>query len=502
MDLKKRTAFTLAEMMVVLLVLSLIMAAFLPVITRRTRQTTAASGEEIWQWADNTTDIFWNGADSSGAVIGLDKFDSGAGDNARLLINTFDNAQNDVLFKENGTLMGRMMLNSGGNLGLGDLGLARFHSTAVGIASIADENHSTAVGYKAAATLDGAAVNTDGYISTLGQDASGTFSYTTAIGAETRGGAIAATAVGYGSEATGMYSTAVGTVANKAALSSSEFSTGDVLQQTIASGLGSTALGVSSVASGDADTAVGARSEASGGYSTAVGPGTTADHRYSVSLGYHAQAIHHGSVAIGANSTGGRWATTTADDQIMLGTWDHSVYIPGSLHIGQVGSGPFVPASDPDLKRAAGSGGIYWTSDRRLKNVKGESKIGLNEIRQIEVDDFTFKADGSKTPQIGVIAQDLQKVFPNSVSQGPDKYLSISQNEMFYAMLNSIKQLDGMFQGWVKDFKALVARIQMVEDKVIALIKVDQINSDKIKSLEAKNKSLEARLAKLEKQAK
>ena len=94
---------------------------------------------------------------------------------------------------------------------------------------------------------------------------------------------------------------------------------------------------------------------------------------------------------------------------------------------------------------------------------------------------FTFKNDTNKTPQVGVIAQDLQKVFPNAVTKGEDGFLRIRWDEIFYALVNAVKELD---------------------TKVEALIKREQkINEleKQVASLQSDMKKLEKRLAELEK---
>ena len=45
----KKTAFTLAEVMIVLLVLTILFAAFAPFVTKRRRN--AASKQEFWMWS-------------------------------------------------------------------------------------------------------------------------------------------------------------------------------------------------------------------------------------------------------------------------------------------------------------------------------------------------------------------------------------------------------------------------------------------------------------------
>ena len=82
-----KRGFTLAEMMVVMLVLSLITAAFLPVITRRSK---TASGVNLWAWVDGQSggDIYATSVSSvntRGVLVGGSNFDSSI---AKLLIDS------------------------------------------------------------------------------------------------------------------------------------------------------------------------------------------------------------------------------------------------------------------------------------------------------------------------------------------------------------------------------------------------------------------------------
>lgn len=86
-------------------------------------------------------------------------------------------------------------------------------------------------------------------------------------------------------------------------------------------------------------------------------------------------------------------------------------------------------------------------SDLKLKNVSGDNASGLDEILKINVKNFTYKNDALQRPQVGVIAQELKQVFPNSVKEDPvTGNLMISRDEMFYAMINAIKSLSAEVQ--------------------------------------------------------
>ena len=82
---------------------------------------------------------------------------------------------------------------------------------------------------------------------------------------------------------------------------------------------------------------------------------------------------------------------------------------------------------------------FYASSDKRLKeNIKEfEPK---NSILNLPVVEFDFKDSGKH--QIGCIAQDLQKLFPELVETRDDGYLTIEENKLVYLLLLEIKKLN------------------------------------------------------------
>lgn len=131
-------------------------------------------------------------------------------------------------------------------------------------------------------------------------------------------------------------------------------------------------------------------------------------------------------------------------------------------------------------------------SDARLKNISGDNTAGLKEITQLKVKNFTYKNDKKKTPHVGVIAQDLQKVFPNSVFQdGLSKYFKISREEIFWACVNAIKELNEKIQD-------IVAKIVGLDEKIKILESKNKMYEEKITNLEHKNKLYEERLQAIE----
>lgn len=385
-----------------------------------------------------------------------------------------------------------------------------FGSTAVGNGAHATGgNFNSAFGYQANAavgestTAIGHRARAEGDYSTAvgSYDADGdnemmaTGAYSSAFGSAAQAQSGEAIAIGYssiayngvGDIAIGSYSVSSG-VHHSIAIGSESQATASC---STALGYGAKALPENAVAIG-ANSKAGYSSAAKGVYSVAVGYGAQAGYNAGFSSGNgKCTAIGYQAYANGDTSTAiGYMAQTATANQILLGrtTGEETVYIPGRL---------FVKSNE-----------ITVNSDKRLKNIKGESKSGLEQIRKLKVYDYTLKSDKKKKSRVGIIAQDLQKIFPNAVTKEFDGFLAIRQEDMFYAMINSIKQLDVMVQDLFKQIKTIVVKIKSIDDKIIALVKFDEMNAKKIKELESRNKTLEvqnkiidSRLKKLEKLA-
>ena len=97
---------------------------------------------------------------------------------------------------------------------------------------------------------------------------------------------------------------------------------------------------------------------------------------------------------------------------------------------------------------AAKTGGGSWStlSDVRMKDLTGEYQKGLNEIMQLKPVTFTYKAGNprelnSNEPQIGFVAQDVQKIFPEAVTECKDGYLDFNIHAVNVALVNAVKEL-------------------------------------------------------------
>ena len=281
---------------------------------------------------------------------------------------------------------------------------------------------------------------------------------------------------------------------------------------------------------GDNAVAIGSGAKMGNDYGVALGnnSGHTNKGTYGVAIGYNACQYASGSnkVCIGANSgpkSGSTWATDDTE-RIFIGSKskfndgaavlevhntgktvyahdnkkyvakDSSVVINGNLIVKGVISSWIIDRygnnvsgyrvlerhkegeDNASLRYSMESGlgfddyfsdgGSGFSSDRHLKYVSGENRSGLEKIRELKVFNYTFKKDKKKTPHVGVIAQDLQKIFPDAVTKGKDGFLRIRMEDMFYAVINSIKELDARVTALEKENKDLKQRLEKLEAKL------------------------------------
>jgi hypothetical protein len=93
-------------------------------------------------------------------------------------------------------------------------------------------------------------------------------------------------------------------------------------------------------------------------------------------------------------------------------------------------------------------GGTAWatSSDIRLKDVLGNYEKGLNEIISLQPVRYIYKKDNprkidSSTEQVGFVAQDVQKIFPEAVTEAEDGYLDFNIHSINIALVNAVKEL-------------------------------------------------------------
>jgi hypothetical protein len=286
-----------------------------------------------------------------------------------------------------------------------------YSSTAMGDGTTASGDYSTAMGYNT--TASGFNSVAMGFNTT----ASGSGGVSTAMGSWSIASGFRSTAMGYSSTASGDNSTAMGA-------------------WTTASGDNSTAMGYSSTASGDNSTAMGAWTTASGDNSTAMGHSTTASGDRSSTMGDNTTASDYGSLSIGSyNSVNS--SVTTGGSATAFNTANAAFVIGNGTWLNQ--SDAFVVYFNGDATLA---GDLTINSDARLKDNIQPLGSTLNKLHHIEGKTYSLKKDEEHTPKIGVLAQEVQAVFPELVTEGADGILSVNYQGLVPVLINAINEQD------------------------------------------------------------
>jgi hypothetical protein len=240
-----------------------------------------------------------------------------------------------------------------------------------------------------------------------------------------------------------------------------------------------TALGVSALWSNTTannNTAVGYQAldaNTTGANSTAVGYnalGSVTTGPANHALGYGAgSAITTGgyNVTIGQEAgtdTGTGSSITTGQFNICIG---HRPAVSANAAEYQIVIGGIIAGKGDNTAFIGGTSGAYngknvttWetTSDQRIKKNIVDNTVGLEKIKQIRVRNFEYRKPEEITElpehaavnkdgvQLGVIAQEIQQVLPECVTENSTGVLSVSTDPLVWHLINAVKELSAQVE--------------------------------------------------------
>ena len=290
------------------------------------------------------------------------------------------------------------------------------------------------------------------------------------LGNQTTASGQYATALGYKTTASGQYATAIGSSgdgqgsAQMVASGYSSVALGGGTKATNnfaiamgsgseASGVGSTAMGLATRAIEWGSTAMGQGTTASGDWSTAMGNQTTASGDYSIAMGGRGTiADGFNTTAIGSlntvdeNSNPDNWSYSNRAFVIGNGGWDSNGNFTG------LRSDAFTVLFDGTTTIA---GDLSLNSDARLKANIISLGSTLAKLLQIDGKTYTMKKDENKKQKIGVLAQDIEKVFPELVSES-NGVKSVNYQGLVPVLINALKEQDSK----MKEQEARIERLE------------------------------------------
>jgi hypothetical protein len=115
----------------------------------------------------------------------------------------------------------------------------------------------------------------------------------------------------------------------------------------------------------------------------------------------------------------------------------------GNVGIGTTSPDSLLSVNGSADKPGGGSWGTF--SDARLKTVNGGFTDGLSQVMKIQPIHYRYKPDNAMgirdtDEHIGVVAQEVQKVIPEAVTENSKGYLLVNNDPIIWTMLNAIKE--------------------------------------------------------------
>ncbi|MNK12016.1 hypothetical protein D3C87_300720 [compost metagenome] len=217
-----------------------------------------------------------------------------------------------------------------------------------------------------------------------------------------------------------------------------------------------------------------------------------------------------------ANSTAGDGSGALQLQTYKAGVgWTKGIYLDQD---GDVGIGNTVPSERMEVTGnlkvvstatcilGTAAGGVNCTSDARLKdNVKiiPDALAKILQLRGVEFD-WNQKSSGYGRHDIGVIAQEVEKVFPTLIHQDKSSgYKMVDYAGLVSPLIESTKELYGMCKGSeakIQDLERKIASVESENQHVVSTMKRDMelLKSDNEK-LKQENSEMKSRLERIEK---
>ena len=224
----------------------------------------------------------------------------------------------------------------------------------------------------------------------------------------------------------------------------------DYSEGTSATGSHAVAMGKSTTASGGFSTAMGGDSTASGDYSVAMGRNTTASGEISTTMGRETTASDYASFVIGQYNSSGSSVTNNATSFNTANT----AFVIGNGTASNAKSDAFKVMFNGDATVSNDltvSGDVVISSDARLKS--NIVSLGSTLPKLLQIDGKSYEMKGKQ--KIGVLAQEINEVFPELVSKDDNEMLAVNYQGLVPVLINALKEQDAKMKEQEKKINRL-----------------------------------------------
>ena len=254
--------------------------------------------------------------------------------------------------------------------------------------------------------------------SAIGYNSTASNTVSIAMGLETLASGVTSTAMGYQTSAINTASNAIG-------------------NNTTASGETSVAMGFETEVTYSASIAMEYQTSSTEGASTEIGFKTAANGKASTAISKNTIASDFGSLVVGQYNLSGSTVTNSATQPNPANT----AFVIGNSSASNAKSDAFKVKFNGDTtigNDLTVNGDIVVSSDARLKAFIVSLGATLTKLLLIDGKSYTMKKDGKQ--KIGVLAQDIQKVFPELVTIDDKDMLALNYQGLVSVLVNTLKE--------------------------------------------------------------
>ena len=208
----------------------------------------------------------------------------------------------------------------------------------------------------------------------------------------------------------------------------------------------SVAMGFGTTASGNVSTAMGWDTTASGEASTAMGRSTTASDYASTVIGQYNSS--------GSSVTNNATSFSTSNTAFVIGNGTNNSNKSDAFKV--MFNGDTTVSNDLTV-----SGDVNISSDARLKS--NIVSLGSTLTKLLQIDGKYYEMKGKQ--KIGVLAQEIQEVFPELVSEDDNEMLAVNYQGLVPVLINALKEQ----QNEINRLKDQEKRIERLEKLVAQL---------------------------------
>jgi len=201
-------------------------------------------------------------------------------------------------------------------------------------------------------------------------------------------------------------------------------------------------------------------------------------------LGYRAgsnSTSGNNNITIGANTN---VQSTYGSNQLNIGNIIYGINITTPTteitNPGRIGIGTAAPVATLTVNGDISNNGSFWnSSDSRIKTVNGAFTDGLNVIKQIRLVRFHYNDNApyndTKTEQIGVMAQELEKIAPYMVKKvdypGEEgkpaihDLRTVNSQAYVFLLINAIQEQQAQIEKQQAQIEELKAQVEVLQGK-------------------------------------